>query len=84
MEDESKINIKKPEIVPGNITLNDLDISIRLYQMLKSKNILTLKNITDHPKSYFNDKNGFNSYSLKEIEEEVSKRNLTFKPEENN
>ena len=82
MEDITN-NFKNPIPAPENISLDDLDISIRLYQVLRSKNILTLKDIVNHPKSYFTDKNGFIKYSLKELEEVVKNNNLEFKPEEN-
>ncbi len=82
MEDITN-NFKNPTPELKDISLDSFDISIRTYQVLKSKNIITLKDVVNQPKSYFNDKNGFNKYSLKELEEIVKNNNLEFKPEEN-
>lgn len=63
------------------LTLDELDISIRLYQFLKSIGVKTLGDVTDKYEDFFSSKNirGFDSRKKEELDAILKEKGLTYK-----
>jgi DNA-directed RNA polymerase subunit alpha len=58
--------------------IDDLDISIRCYQLLKNNRITDIKDLTKIKESDLIKFRGFGSFSLKEIKQIMVKHGLSF------
>jgi len=69
------------EIIPSDLSIEELDISLRTFQALKNANILTLGDIISHEESYFTLENikGFFPRSKEEIIDVIKTKGLKFK-----
>lgn len=74
-------NYKKQQENLRNVSLEDLEISIRTYQALKNNGIKTLEDILSNPLDFYSNENipGFNDKSKKEIIDIVNQKKLKFK-----
>jgi len=78
------INIEKEEVTVEenkyeNITIEDLDLSVRSYNCLKRANISTVLELTEKTEEEMMKVKNLGKKSLKEIKEKLAQLDLSFK-----